>query len=174
MAVVTLKGTIVTNADGAAPQVLNQARAAQARLKESVDTIEVTNGDSIASTYRMGRIHSSWRVSSITVLCDAITSAAADVGLYDTAANAGAVVDVDFFASALSIATANVIGLDATHEAAGAGAQFGEIANVRKALWEVLGLTADPNKFYDITFTLTAAATASGTLSVVIRYSDGN
>lgn len=174
MAVVLLKGNIVTNADGGAPQTLNQARAAAARVKESVDTIEITNGDSIASIYRMARVHSSWRISQILAFMDAITSAAADVGLYDIAANGGAVVDVDFFASAQSLATASLVGIDVTHEAAGAGNQFGEIANIRKALWEALGLTADPNKYYDIAFTLTAAATATGTLSVMVRYSDGN
>jgi hypothetical protein len=175
MAVVLLKGNIVTNADGTTPpQVLNQARAAAARLKESVDTIEITNGDSIASIYRMARVHSSWRISQIVKYSDAITSAAADVGLYDIAANGGAVVDVDFFGSAVSLASLDLVGTDVTHEAGGTGVQFGEIANIRKALWEVLGLTQDPNKYYDLAFTLTAAATASGTLSVAVRYSDGN
>lgn len=174
MAVVTLKGTIVTNADGTVPQTLNQARAANARVKEMADTIEVTNGDSIASTYRLARVHSSWRISQLLLYCDAITSAAADVGLYDIAANGGLVVDVDFFASAQSLAAALLVGTSIEHEAAGAGNQNGEIANKAKAIWQVLGLTADPNKYYDIAFTLTAAATATGTLTLVTRFSDGN
>jgi len=177
MAIVNIKGTIVTNADGGTPpQALNQARAAAARVKESADTVEVTNGDSIDSVYRLGRVHSSWRISQVIKFSDAITTAVADFGLHDIAANAGAVVDRDFFGSAVALTAADVAGTDVTHESgAAAGAtQFGEVANIAKAIWQVLGLTADPNKFYDLTAMLTAAATGSGTLSVLIRYSDGN
>lgn len=170
MAVVTLKGSQVTNAD-ATTQTLNNSKVTNGRLKEIADTIELANGDSIGSTYRMSRIHSSWRVVDVIGFWDAITSGAADVGLYDTAANGGAVVDVDCFGSAVSIASANTSGTNVAREA---GAVFGEIANMRKQVWEVLGLSTDPNKFYDLAFTLTAATTAAGTLSVLTRYVDGN
>jgi hypothetical protein len=174
MAVVALKGSIVTNADGTVPQTLNQARSAGARLKEMVDTIELANGDSIGSTYRLARVHSSWRISELILFCDAITSGAGDIGLYDTARNGGLVVDADFFASAQSIATATQVGFAVGREVAAAATVMGEIANIRKAIWEVLGLTADPNKMYDIVLTLTAATTAAGTVSLITRYSDGN
>ena len=170
MAVVTLNGSQVTNAD-ATTQTLNNSKVTNGRIKEIADTIEVTNGDSIASIYRMARVHSSWRMTELILQCDAITSAAADIGLYDTAANGAAVVDVDCFASAQSIASALIPGTNVMGEAA---AVFGDIANVRKSIWEVLGLSTDPNKFYDIALTLTAAATATGTVSVKTRYVDGN
>lgn len=173
MAVVTLKGTQVTNAD-ATTQTLNNSKVANGRIKEIADTIELANGDSIASTYRLARVHSSWRISDLILFCDAITSGAGDLGLYDTAANGGAVVDVDFFASAVSIATAITAGSSIAHEAGGAGSQFGEIANIAKPLWQVLGLSVDPMKFYDIALTLTAATTAAGTVSMLTRYVDGN
>ena len=86
MAVVTLKASQVTNAD-ATTQTLNNSKVCNGRIKEIADTIEVTNGDSIASIYRMARVHSSWRMTELLLQCDAITSAAADIGLYDTAAN---------------------------------------------------------------------------------------
>ena len=170
MAVVTLKGSQVTNAD-ATTQTLNNSKVTNGRIKEIADTIELTSGDSIASIYRMARVHSSWRLTELLLQCDAITTCAGDFGLYDTAANGGAVVDVDCFASAQSLATAIIPGTNVMGEAA---AVFGDIANVRKSIWEVLGLSADPNKFYDVAVTLTAAAGSAGTVSTKVRYVDGN
>ena len=172
MAVVNVKASAVTSADGT-PQVLTTTKVAGGRLKELRGTVELANGDSIASTYRIGRVHSSWLPSQLIKLSDAITSGAADFGLADTAANGGAAVSAAFFASAVSIASADVVGTDITHEAAGATV-YGEIANIEKRIWEALALTADPNKYYDLTATLTAATTAAGTLSVIFRYMDGN
>lgn len=170
MAVVTLKASQVTNAD-ATTQTLNNSKVCNGRIKEIADTIELTSGDSIASIYRMARVHSSWRLTELLLQCDAITTCAGDIGLYDTAANGGAVVDVDCFASAQSLATAIIPGTNVMGEA---GAVFGDIANVRKSIWEVLGLSSDPNKFYDIAVTLTAAAGSAGTVSTKARYVDGN
>jgi hypothetical protein len=48
----------------------------------SVGTAQVANGDSIASQYRMCRIRSGDRLTSLLLFCNAITSAAANVGLY--------------------------------------------------------------------------------------------
>lgn len=175
MAIVNIKSSSVTNADSTT-QANTRTKTAGGRVKEIASTVEVTNGESIDSVYRLGRVHSSWRISQIIRFCDAITGAIADFGLHDTAANGGAIVDRDFFASANSLAAADVAGLDVTHEsAAAAGAtQDGDVANIEKTLWEVLGLSADPNKYYDLTAMLTAAATATGTLAVLIRYVDGN
>jgi len=167
MAVVNTKSTAITNADTG---VLTNATAAGGILRSAVGTVEVANGDSIGSTFRLARVPSNARVSRIFHNCDAITSAAADIGLYRTAADGGAVVDADFFASAASIASALVNNTDVTHEAAGSGNQFGEIANVEKPLWQALGLSADPGVMYDVVWTLTAAATAAGTLSGEVQY----
>lgn len=174
MAVVTTKATAVTNAD-AATQTNNSQKIAGGRLRESVGTIEAVSGDSIASVYRLARVGSGVRISQIMLSCDAITTCAGDVGVYDVAAvNGGAVVDADFFASAQSLATA-LVNTDVTHEAdaADAGSGFG-LADVEKPLWQALGLSADPNKLYDIAVTLTAAAGSAGTVSMKVRYVDGN
>lgn len=174
MAVVTTRSTAVTNAD-AATQTNNSQKIAGGRLRESVGTIEAVSGDSIASVYRLARVGSGVRISQIMLSCDAITTCAGDVGVYDVAAvNSGAVVDADFFASAQSLATA-LVNTDVTHEAdaADAGAGFG-LADVEKPLWQALGLSADPNKLYDIAVTLTAAAGSAGTVSMKVRYVDGN
>jgi hypothetical protein len=173
MAVVNVKATAVLNAD-ATPQANISPKISGGRLRELVGTFEAVSGDSIASTYRLGRVKSGDRISRVLLSCDAITTCAGDVGLYDIAAvNSGAVVDADFFASAQSLATA-VQNLDVTHEALGTGNQFGEIANVEKPLWQALGLAADPMKYYDIVVTLTAAAGSAGTISLKTQYVDGN
>lgn len=174
MAVVTTKSTAVTNSD-ALPQTLSPQRIDGGRLRERVGFVEATATDSIGSVYRLMRINSVDRVSRLLLSCDAITTAAGNIGLYDvTAVNAGAVVDADFFASAqdLSAALANT---DVTHEAdaADAGAGFG-LADIEKPLWKALGLAADPGKQYDVAITLTAAATGAGTVSLKLQYIDGN
>jgi hypothetical protein len=102
------------------------------------------------------------RPVNLAIYCDALgAGCAGDVGLYRTAADGGAVVDADFFASAVAIATA-VNGTDITYEAASAM----DISKIEQRIWEVLGLTVDPNLEYDVAVTLTAATVAGGTLSL--------
>lgn len=167
MAVVAVKSTGITNADA---KVLNNARVFRGVLEEAVGTVEAANGDSIASVYRFCRVPSNARISRVLLSCDAITTCAGDVGVYKTARDGGAVVDVDFFGSAVSLASA-LSHSDITHEAdpADAGAGWGQ-ADVEKPLWQALGLTADPYIEYDIAVTLTAAAAAAGTMSMKVQF----
>ena len=174
MAVVTTKSSAVTAGD-ALPQTMVSQKVDGGRLRERVGVLEAVSGDSIASVYRLTRINSGDRVSRVLLSCDAITTCAGDVGIYDiTSVNAGAVVDADFFASAQSLASA-LVHQDITHEAdaADAGAGFG-LADVEKPLWQALGLAADPGKQYDVAVTLTAAAGSAGTIALKVQYVDGN
>lgn len=169
MAVVNTKATAITNGD-ATTQTNNAVKIQNGRVYESVGTLEAVSGDSIGSTYRLARVKSGDRISRVLLSCDAITTCAGDVGLYDVASvNGGAVIDADFFASAQSLATA-LVNQDVTHEAdaADAGAGFG-LADVEKPLWQALGLAADPNKYYDVVVTLTAAAGSAGTVSLKVQ-----
>jgi hypothetical protein len=127
--------------------------------KQFAGTVEAVNGDSIGSTYRFFRVGSWMRPVSLTLYCDALTGGAADLGLYRAAADGGAVVDADVFATAQSVASANATGIQVRFEA-------DDVANVEKRIWELLGLTADPNLEYDVALTLTAGLTASGTLAL--------
>lgn len=163
MAVVALKSTVVTNAD-ATIQTFNPVTQHGGRRRSIVATVEVTNGDSIGSTYRLARLPSNARVAGIFMTCDAITSAAADFGLYQTAANGGAVVDADAYAAAQTIATA------ITMLPVNLAFKTRDIANCTKLVWEDLALSADSQRTYDLAATLTAAATASGTLSVEVVF----
>ena len=169
MAVVNTKSTAITNAD-AGTGTLTNAAVIGAVLKEAVGTLEAVSGDSIGSVYRLARVPSNARMSRVLLCNDAITTCAADVGPYRTAADGGAVVDADFFGSAVSLASAVLSYTDVTHESGGSGNQFGEIANVEKPLWQALGLSADPGVLYGIALTLTAAAGSAGTVSLKAQY----
>lgn len=160
MAVVNLKSAQITTQDtGAAANGF----IAGGLARTEVDVVALANGDSIASTYRILRLPSNARISSLSLFCTAITSGAADVGIYQTTANGGAVVDADAFIAAQSIATAspglNVIGGNTLAP-----------ASRTKRLWEALGLTADPQRDYDVVLTLTAATTAAGTAGLECVY----
>lgn len=171
MAVEARKSTAITNAT-ATPVVPNSANLQNGNLREAQGFAAIVNADSVASTYRLFRLRSSDRVSYIRVYSPDIgTTTAGDLGLYDkNDVNSGAVVDVDFFASALSLSSGALNGTDITFEAAAAG---GLITNAEKRIWEALGLTADPDKEYDVTLTLTGAADASGTALFRCQYVTG-
>lgn len=165
MAVVNTKSTSITNLDAGD---LNPDYKSRGVLREAVDTLETVNGDSIGSTYRTVRLWSGWRVSDVIIDSDDIgATTAADVGLYRTAADGGAVVDADFFASALVLNAGALSGSNVTHESA-----VVDIANKGKRLWEQLGLTADPGLWYDLALTLTAAADAAGTITTRVRFAE--
>lgn len=167
MAVVALKATEITNLDSS-PPIRNFVSLTGGRRRRTGSTIELTNGDSIGSTYRMARVPSIAIIDHIWLYCDAITTCAGDFGIYQTAANGGAVVDADVFASAQSLASALVTApTDVNFESAQA---FSEIASINKRLWERLQLTADSNRDYDVTLTLTAAAGSGGTVTVLVEY----
>jgi hypothetical protein len=163
MAVVAVKSTLITNAD-ATPVVLNSPRVDGAFERVKVATAAITSGDNTGSTYRMFRVPSNAVVTDLRVYSPDIgTTTIADIGLY--AADGGAVADADFFASALSLKDGALNGVDVLHESA-----VFSIANSGKELWDALGLTSDPSVFYDVAFTLTADADATGTVKLIGRY----
>lgn len=160
MAVEAIKSTVITNAD-ANPAVLNVAQIADGRARYKHGSATVAAAADIGSTYRLIRVKSNDLVSSLLLDCTAIaTSPAADIGIYKTAANGGAVVDADLFASAQSLAAA----LAATNVTRESGVIT--VANMGKPIWELLALAADPQIEYDIVATLTAATTAAGTIAL--------
>lgn len=164
MPVVSVKSSSLTLRDSTPTKMMAQ-QLNGGEVRESVGTVVVTNGDSIASTYLLATLHSSWRITDLLLACDAITGAAADIGIYRVPADGGAVVDADLFGSAISIATAISTWTQQINEAVAA-----DISKVEMPLWQFAGLTADPNVYYDLVATLTAAATATGDLSVKVRY----
>lgn len=166
MAVVTVKSTAITNRD-ATPAVPNNAHIQHGLLKECVATYEVATGDSSTSKYRMMQVPSNARISQLLLVSDDMgTATAADFGIYDTTENGGSVVDADFFSAAVSLNGGALSDSDITH---GNASGFGK-EDAEKPLWEALGLTSDPKKYYDVVATLTADADAGGTMTLKLRY----
>lgn len=165
MAVVAVKSTLITNAD-ATPAVLNSPRVDGGFERIEVATAAITSGDNTGSTYRMFRVPSNAVMTDLRVYSPDIgTTTISDIGLYRTAKDGGAVVDADFFASALSLKDGALNGTDVLHESA-----VFSIANSGKELWDALGLSSDPSVFYDVAFTLTADADATATVKLIGRY----
>lgn len=170
MAIVNTKSTAIGNRD-AAPMVLTPAHLVRGVAYQAVGTVEKAGSDSNASVYRVARLRSSDRVSTVHVLNDAITGGTSyDVGLYKTADAGGAVVDADLFASAIDLSSASAsAGVDVTYEATPTN-----IDKVEKRLWELLGLSADPQVEYDLALTANTAGAGAGTISVRVAYCAGN
>lgn len=159
MAVELVKSAQITNAD-AVPSVINPAQVASGRVRFMRGVGALSATASIGSIIRFFCIKSNDLVANLELDCDAITSGAADIGLYRTTVDGGAVVDADFFASAQSIATA-LRATDVTRESG-----VITVPNMEKPIWQLLGLSADPQIDYCIAATLTAAATAAGSVSL--------
>ena len=177
MAVVLGKSGVITNME-TVPVVHSEAAKANATLKQATGTVELANGDSIGSVYKMCRIPSNAIVRRVLLYCDAITSGIADIGCYyaQPSRQGGAIasattglvaVDLDVFATAQAISAALSVGTDVTYEATAAN-----IDKVETALWSLCGLTADPFVDFDVCLTLTAATTAAGTVSLAVQYTD--
>lgn len=163
MAVVNTKSTRVSNADNV-PRIMDMPNLNHGKVRRVVGTIEAVSGDSIGSTYRMVRVHSSWSLCAVNLYCDAITTCAADAGLYRIAAEAsGAAVAASCYATAQSLATALTVPTNIHYEAK-------DIANCQRAVWQDAGLSSDPNVWYDIALTLTAAAGSAGTIVLDVYY----
>lgn len=161
MAVVALKTAGITLLDAGTPLPVTDQGG---RVRSIAGTIALASGDSIGSTYRIARVPSNARIEAIRLYCDAITTCAADIGLYETAANGGAVADVDAYATAQSLATAiTAAPPNVAFEARG-------IEKVMNRVWQDAGATADTRRDYDLALTLTAAAGAAGDVSVIVHY----
>lgn len=170
MAVEAKKSTVITNAT-ATPTTLNSANLQHGNLRVARAFAVIGSGDSVGSTYRLFRIRSSDLIDGLQVYSPDIgTTTAGDIGLYRTNGDAGAVVDVDFIGSAVSLSGGALNGSDLRFEAAAAG---GLITNGEKRVWEALGLTSDPGLEYDVVLTLTGAADAAGTALFRMTYVSG-
>lgn len=155
-----LNSTYIANRD-ATPAVLTTVGGEIRRVQGVVEAA----GESATAVYRFCSIPSNARSIRVFFASDDLgTGLTLDVGIHQTTANGGAVVDADFFASAIDVATAAVAFTEVTYERAAT-----RIADADKPLWEQLGLSADSNRDYDVTGT-SASAAATGTMLVVVEY----
>ncbi len=138
------------------PAVLGEGRLRSI----NIPAIAITNGDSIGSQFYLGKISSSAvpLAGLSTFKHGAVTSVNdADIGIYKD----GLAIDADLFADGLDIS------------AAGAKDPFASVAvaNVGKAVWQLLGLSNDPGVEYDAVLTIKVAATATASVGGTILYS---
>jgi hypothetical protein len=149
MATVHLKSTPVTNSD-ATPKVINNSGVAGGIARRTFGVVTNSAADDVGSTYRYCRIPSSAVVKMVKFWSAASgATGQLNVGLYQTAENGGAVVDADLFASAIDPGGGALNAVDITHES-------GEytFAESYLPLWQVIGLTADPGRLYDVAATV--------------------
>jgi len=161
MATEDLKSGFITNRD-ATPAVSTTSNPGQ--VFRAYGKVECAGGD-LASTYRFCEVPSNAKMVRCFYSCDDLgTSVTMNVGLYQTTGNGGAVVDQDFFASDLDVATAAVGITEITFER---GATL--IDEAEEPLWERLGLSADSQRNYDVV-AVSAGAAATGTMAVWVEY----
>lgn len=150
------------------------AQAASPRLtrgdmRSAIGKVEIANGDSIGSVLRAVRIPSNARVQQVLIrITGTITTAAGDIGVYrysKETTSAGAVVDVDLFATAQALSSAIATWTDVTNESTTITATIAE-----QPLWQAAGMSADPGEFLEIAITLTAAAGAAGQVTLCVIY----
>ena len=155
--------SVLINNAMAQPPLPNPAYLAGAFIREMVvPPMTVGAADTTGSTYRLCRIRSSSRISSISIINAAMAgTTAVSVGLYQI--NTGPVVSVALFGSAISLAAASTaVGTPVALPLA----QFGQ------RVWEALGLAADPGVEYDIVITTTAQTGVAGTLGLKLTWCD--
>jgi hypothetical protein len=163
MALEYLKSTQITNRD-ATPAVLNSPVTEAAVLREKVAIIAPSASASISATYRMVDIPSNARVAEVLFASEAMTAGKFDIGVYRNTRDGGAVVDQDFFGSAVDCSAA-VAMTDVTNESG-----QNSLTEQTQQLWQAVGLSTDPKSTLDIVLTATSAVTASATCVLKVKY----
>lgn len=166
MAVVNAKSQIITDLD-AVPVVKTNQLERGGKLRYAFGTAEFASSDA-TSVARVLRVRSDVLIDTLKFASDDLgIGGTVDIGLHRTEADGGAVVDADFFASAVDTDTAAVALTDVTYESAVVA-----IENRGKPLWEQLSLTSDPKVDYDVTVTRNTA-TGTGTVVLKATYVEG-
>ena len=167
MAVVNRNSTTIADMVAIPRVPVNPSKGAPGMVEEVAGYVENAADDSQNSIHRFCRVPSNARISQVLFSTgDATTAGAINLGVYQTAENGGAVVDADLFVSALDLTGGPFNNLDATYES-------GEYtyAESVKPLWEVLGLTSDPGREYDVAATISTTFNAAAVGQLVkVRY----
>jgi hypothetical protein len=161
----TLKSTAIANRD-AVPRVINNPGAGGRGLVRQIQgyLASVPASLSITSVIRMCEVPAHATVHSLTFASAAQTAGKFDIGLYRTNADGGAVVDQDFFATAVDCASAVVL-TDETNEST-----TNTIAKQNQPLWQAVGATEPPpGTMYDIALTVVATDVTTGTGAVGLK-----
>ncbi len=161
-----VNSTWITNAV-ASPVVLTTSSESVGVLREASSAATVSASQSSSDTIRLVRVPSSARISQVLFSSgDATTGGAVNIGIWQTVENGGAVVDADLFASALALTGGPFENLDVTFES-----DEYTYAESAKPLWEVLGLSTDPGREYDVVAEVSTTFNgADTTIALKVRY----
>jgi autotransporter adhesin len=177
MAVVTVKSAVITNRD-AVPPVINDGRLEKSNLKTGIGSVAVGAADSATSYYPLVSVPSSAVVRAVYATCVAgMTTLAGDIGVFKTTKDSGGAAlgtvantgSGTLFATAQSFAAA-LNRSDVTNESGTYTTLLREMP-----LWQAIGLTVDPQTYFDIGVTVTTANTgAAGRLGIEVEYCDNS
>lgn len=163
----TLKGVEISNRE-ATPRVLNKPGLGEGAVEKTAYgyLASVPASLSITSVIRLVSIPSNAIITGLYIQSAAQTAGKFDVGLYRTNGDGGAVVDQDFFATAVDCASAVVI-TDVLNESG-----TNTIAKQSQPIWQAAGMSADPKSQLDIALTVvtTDVTTGTGAISLRVKY----
>ncbi len=157
-----VNSTWISNAV-ATPVVLTNSNKSAGRLMNAKSVATVSATQAANDTIRLVRVPSNARIDAVLLTTgDATTAGNINIGVWQTAENGGAVVDADLFASALALTGGPFTRSDQTWES-------GEYTYAESCLplWEVLGLSADPGREYDIVAQVSTTGDGMGTTMVL-------
>lgn len=171
----TLKSAQITNLD-LTPAKANTAGEGGNYRSDAVDGyVTVAASDGAGTKYLLNRVRSTVKVKSIILANEAQTAGKVDVGAYyaddvrylapGNSANAGVVIDQDFFATDVDLA-AKVQPTDVTFESG-----TYTFDKWFQPLWQALGLSSDPGGFIDIVATVHTTDVTTGTGKLYLRTS---
>lgn len=161
-----LSSTLISNR-AATPRVANGAGTNAMFKSTGVGIVEVSTSEDIGNVLRMVRLKSNAIPRQVLLSCDAVaTGGAVDIGIYRTLDDGGAVVDADLFASA-QVVTTILNDSNVAHESG-----VFDRSEKGQAIWQLLGLSADPGIWYDVAMTVTTDMGGAGTLCLEVTYVD--
>ena len=154
MAIANSSSAAITNRDASPVVANNPGSGGQGFLRSVYSLIaSVAAALSATSILRIIEVPTNAIVESVKLFSGAQAAGAGDIGVYRNTADGGAVVDADFFGSAVSVAAA-VNGDEVSHEST-----VYTLAKRAQPLWKAVGLTKDPGGTFDICFTVTTDIT---------------
>ena len=159
------KSSVVTRFQAGANK-LNDPRDLGGAEKVAKATLEVAAADNDGHIYAICPVRSSWKIHSILLLNDAITGATDyDVGLYDLDE---AVVDKDCYADGVDINAGNATPLELAFHTRNKD-------KIGNEVWQdpTGGPSADPVAWYILAITANTVGSAAGTITVIVKYTDG-
>lgn len=162
----TLKSAQITNLDSTPIVATSAGKGAPGLLQYADGYVTPAAADAAGTKYIMVRVHSQAIIKRLTIASEAQGAGKVDAGVYypDDArylaggsANSGVVIDADFFATAVDLAS-KVSPTDITFESG-----TYTFDKWSQPLWQAVGLSADPGGMLDIYLTVVTTDVTTGT-----------